>query len=240
MDMGCDVEPSKSETVFSLRVVEKSYEDSRFQSSFKWLGYKLTIKNSGLLWFEEPSVVSKLNSVEFYARCVFQYIDSMAIRWKIWKTYFAPFVEFFLPSVFQQGFGKRTRVHVLQHRIMSWACNLPEIASIKRLEEATDEPSVDFKAKRAAERLLHGTGNLVESNIKRTSSRNTASASDTVGFLNATERKDLVFRMNLFCQETLTEHVHGKFEIKKVKNFVREENTRIRIRAANGWSLEAP
>lgn len=146
IDMGCDVEPSKSETVFSFRVVDKKYEDSRFQASFKWLGYNLSVKNSGLLWFEDKPVEKKLNSLEFYARSIFQYSNSIAFRWKIWKCYFAPFVEFFLPVVFQKGILTRTRIHTFQHRLTSLACDLPVCASESRVQKATGEPSVEFKA----------------------------------------------------------------------------------------------
>lgn len=44
IDMGCDVEPSKSETIFSTQVLEHATVDSRFKTTFKWLGYWLELK----------------------------------------------------------------------------------------------------------------------------------------------------------------------------------------------------
>lgn len=180
----------------------------------------------------------KLNSQEFFARKIFQYSDSLAFRWKIWKTYFSPFVELFLPAVFQKSFAARTRVHVFQHKLMCWALNLNICASSDRLLEATGEPSVEFKARRAALRLLNATNNKYNFTIKRSTGRHTSGPQRHLGimpYISPTDRKDLVFRMNLFIQEDWTEHKHLKFKTDRVKKFVTKENKRIRYRALNNW-----
>lgn len=181
IDMGCDVEPSKSETIFSTQVLEHSTVDYRFKTMFKWLGYWLELKKNGLLWLDEDEVDKKLNSQEYFARVIFQYTESTAFRWKIWKTYFSPFVELFLPAVFQKSFGVRTRVHTFQHRIMCWALGLCEVASVSRLQIATGEPFVEFKARRAATRLLNCMNAKYDFQIKRTTGRNRPGCSDTEG-----------------------------------------------------------
>lgn len=242
--MGCDVEPSKSETIFSTQIIEQPDVDSRFKTMFKWLGYWLELKKNGILWLNEEEVDKKLNSQEYFARLIFQYSESTAYRWKIWKTYFSPFVELYLPAVFQKNFGARTRVHTFQHRITCWALGLCESASVERLQCATGEPSVEFKARRAAHRLLNCTGNRFDFNIKRTSTRATAPADRPLRVtphtcaptFTAAERKDLTFRMNLFIQEDWQEHKHHKFNIAEVKKFAQRENKKIKARAARGWA----
>lgn len=226
--------------MFSTQVLEHPTVDSRFKTSFKWLGYYLELKKSGILWLDEEEVDTKLNSQEFFARKIFQYSDSLAFRWKIWKTYFSPFVELFLPAVFQKSFASRTRVHVFQHKLMCWALNLNTCASSKRLLEATGEPSVEFKAQRAASRLLNATNNRYGFTIKRSTGRHKSTPQKhlpqgVMPYISPTDRKDLVFRMNLFVQEDWVEHNHLKFNTDRVKKFVSKENKRIRYRALNNW-----
>lgn len=239
IDMGCDVEPSKSETIFSSKILENQNPDSRFKMSFKWLGYTLELKPNGILWFTEDAIDNKLSSQEHFARTLFQYSDCTAFRWKIWKTYFAPFVELYLPAVMQKSFGARSRVHTFQHRITCWALGLCEYASTDKLQIATGEPSVEFKARRAANRLLSTMGSKFDFAICRTANRHTLPSAQAIGLaprsFNSTERKDLSFRMNLFVQSHWEKHKHVKFNVAKAKNFAKKENKRIQKRAALGW-----
>ena len=148
-EMGCGVNPAKSESLTSESLV---FIASGFKSKFKWLGYHLELTKDGLLWFTESEVEKKLNSTEHLIRTVLNTTRDLIMRFRVYQVYASCFVNLYLALTIQNR-RKDSIVHRFQHRMLRIACNAPYKISAEYLRNITGEKSVDRKAANCAIRL---------------------------------------------------------------------------------------
>lgn len=159
-EMGCGVNPDKSENVVPGKYVEfagmkKKDGTEQTKECFKWLGYYLRMMEDNRLEFDEEKVKEKFKSMERLREQIYQYTSDINIRWRVYKTFLAPFVELYLPIAIQKGHWLTSIVHVFQHKSICRALKLPSQGiSIEETEKLVGEKSVTEKANRLAKRLL--------------------------------------------------------------------------------------
>ena len=160
---GCGCNPDKSENIVQPKYLKCSEsEEFETKSTIKWLGYKLKLLDNGQLVFDVEYAKSKFITATNLLKSVFQYTKNMRIRVKVYKTYMAPFTEWFIPLVLQEKAHKEdTIVHKFQNECLKMTLDLPFTASTQRTEEILNERSIKLKAARAAKRI-----NLICETIK--------------------------------------------------------------------------
>ena len=257
--LGCGVNPAKSENIVPDRWHEvlKSVDPSFVsKSGFKWLGYHIYLTEDGQLKFDIKTIIAKFKVLCDLRDNIFQYSDSLTLRLKIYKTYFAPFVEFYAPIVIQ---GKEsnlgTEVHKFQHDCLSKVTGACYTTSRKDLEEKTGEPSVLYKAIRLACRLqlggstvaaeqgaIHEANSLNEEifgapvqNVRVTRRRvETGTTEIRTGATIPTAINNYIFRINHFAKLTLpSNNKDSKLDVTRLKAWIKSNNSRIKSIIAN-------
>ena len=159
---GCRVHPTKSENVIAKKYHAglASYGNFKTQDAFIWLGYKLVLTNDDELLFDREMIVTRLLAISLLRDSVFQYTANITLKWKIFKTYIAPFIELYLPLVVQEGADKtNTIVHKFQHSCLCKVLGVSFRSSRIKVEKAISELSVKSKAIRMAKRLAQSFPN---------------------------------------------------------------------------------
>ena len=173
--IGCGVNPAKSESIVpeewhaELKKIDPNFE---VKASFKWLGYYLNITNDGQLVFDIETMITKLKTLERLRDNIFQYTENVFLKFKIYKTYFAPFIEFYAPIVVQSNLNITTELHRFQHNCICAAFNACHTISRSGLEKAVGEPSVLFKAIRFAKRIQFCCGTEDAENLAKRQEQN--------------------------------------------------------------------
>ena len=153
--LGCGVNPAKSENIIPVRFHEafkKYLPNFEIKQTYKWLGYHLTLTNTAELKFDRKTVLEKFKKIRKLRDSVYQYTTNKRLRLKIYRTYFAPFVELYLPIVVQSA-DKNSEVHRFQHDCLCRAIEVCFTASRKSVEAKLKMLSVDDKAVRMAKRI---------------------------------------------------------------------------------------
>lgn len=128
--------------------VEEQYKDSYLgKDTFKWLGFFLTITEDHQLVFNEIKAQKFLDQVARTRSEIFQYTNSIAIKWKFYKVFISPFIQLYLPIVLQATLGQDTMVHDLQYHSMVQALGLPHTVSRNLIETQMGEKSMLEKTK---------------------------------------------------------------------------------------------
>ena len=81
-------------------------------------------------------------------RSVFQYIKSEFVRWRIYKVYVAPIIEWYLPTIAlkpKHDLAKLNVVESFQHQMLCMVSGACTKSSSKRLAEVMAEAPVSFK-----------------------------------------------------------------------------------------------
>ena len=266
--IGCGVNPAKSESIVpevwhaELKNIDPNFE---VKASFKWLGYYLNITNDGQLVFDIETMITKLKTLERLRDNIFQYTENVTLKFKIYKTYFAPFVEFYAPIVVQSNLNITTELHRFQHNCICAAYNAGHTISRTNLEKAVGEPSVLFKAIRFAKRIQFCCGTDDAENFAKRQEQDlqgNEQLSPRVRTLRAIRgvsrnveirtgsgipraKKNFIFSINKFVKlesPEINDNKASKLPKDKISNWVRKENNKIqkiiaRRAAANGVTL---
>ena len=242
--VGCGVNPTKSENVIPvdwhgpLKVLDPSFET---KSSFKWLGYYLNLTEKGELVFDIDTMITKLKTLERLRDSIFQYTESVTLKLKIYKTYFAPFVEFYLPIVIQSKVGSTTDVHKFQHNCICRSTGAGHTISRKALEEKVGEPSVMYKVIRLALRIRFCCGTDDAERKARQDELIIRAAQPTARVLRSgtvnynaevtdpiLAKKNFIFKINAYASiELPSDNKAEKFHAFKLKKWVSKENKKI-------------
>ena len=154
---GCKVHPTKSENVMpkKLHVECAELEGFKLQDSFVWLGYKLILTDEGEIVFDRDRIITKLVSISLLRDSVFQYTANITLKWKIFKTYIAPFIELYLPLAIQENVKQnQTILHKFQHDCLCKVLGVSFRSCRVKVEEAMGELSVKSKAIRLSKRMV--------------------------------------------------------------------------------------
>ena len=243
--LGCGVNPDKSENVVPLLwhdAFKRVDEDFEVKCTYKWLGYFLTLTNNGQLKFDIDSMAQKFLILCRLRDDIFQYTTDVSLKLKIYKIYFAPFIELYAPLVIQGGLDRIGEVHRFQHDCLCKVLCVPFTVSRNGLEEACGEPSVNFKATRFAKRiqLCCGTQAAEEEATSHSTFQETtrvlrnvtkkAKATATV----PAAKTNHIYLINEFAKvEGLSDNKEKKLGYKDMKAWICAERSRVqrRVRA---------
>ena len=100
-DVGCGINELKSEVI-----VPDEYTDSELKSKsgFTWLGYSLHLSSTSHLRFSPDKATAKFIATKLTINDIFQHINSTFARWKIYKVFVAPVLEWFMLTMFDKPF----------------------------------------------------------------------------------------------------------------------------------------
>lgn len=145
VQLGCGVNPLKSENIVPSKFSQ--YIDLNFENldveddgcfkgkdTFKWLGYFLTLDDHSQLKFNQRKIEDHLKYLTTCRNQIFLYTDSISVKWRIYKVFFCPFIELYLPVVIQSKIFNNTALHKFQHSSICAALGLPITASRRNLE----------------------------------------------------------------------------------------------------------
>ena len=110
--LGCGVNPDKSENIVPLfwhDAFKRVDDEFEVKCTYKWLGYFLTLTNNGQLKFDIESMNQKFLILCRLRDDIFQYTADVPLKLKIYKIYFAPFIELYAPLVIQGALTKLGR-----------------------------------------------------------------------------------------------------------------------------------
>ena len=104
-DVGCGINELKSEVI-----VPEEYQDSDLKSKthFTWLGYSLYLTNSAHLRFSPEKATAKFISTKITINDIYQHINNTFARWKIYKVFVAPVLEWFNLTMFDKPFSEQS------------------------------------------------------------------------------------------------------------------------------------
>lgn len=177
--IGCSIQPTKSEIIVTqvdARMINRFYPTFEVKSDFKWLGFRLKMQESELI-FCEKGVVKRLNSALNMCRHIFQISSGIFLRWKTFKTYVTPFLEPFLPFQIQQGIDKASELTKAQHKCLSQIVGLTPRNNSRRLREVLAELSIKGKAIRLSKRFeseTSGIGDMMNRVLELEANKETA------------------------------------------------------------------
>ena len=245
--LGCGVNEKKSENIVP-KFLHEAFEDfndgledeDKFavKSSFKWLGQWLILHDDGTMSFDLDKIRGRLIEISNKRDLLFQYTADIKLKFRIYKIYFAPFVEFYLPAVLQAGESSNTLVHRFQHDCLCKASGACYTVSRSGLEKVLNEPPVTAKAIRTALRLrkvsqtakaqekfekdFASTSGKSSRTISLRSGSRSLSNLDTV----PTFRKNLVMRINHFADLENEEQLFAKRKVchNEVRKWVKQAN----------------
>ena len=95
------------------------------------------------------------------AKSVFQYVTSMFVRWRIFRVYISPIIEWYLPVIAHKPRHALARNNILesfQHQMLALVTGASTKVSTLGLEQVCEEPPIAFKLKRLCSRLRQYVG----------------------------------------------------------------------------------
>ena len=155
--LGCKIHPTKSENVIPKKFHSNLVEFSGFkmQRSFKWLGYKLNLTDEGEIEFDRDAIATRLVAVSLLRDSVFQYTADITLKWQIFKTYLAPYIELYLPLEIQESNKPaNSDVYKFQHDCICKVLGVSFRSSRIKTEKVINELPVRAKAIRMAKRMM--------------------------------------------------------------------------------------
>ena len=245
--VGCGVNMKKSETLVSnkwILVAERWVNaKEKFKQEVTWLGYSLTIDDNHHLIFTDTKMVKRFQRTTLLMYDVFQYIESIHVRWKIYRVYICPVIEWYLPAIMteramkQDTFKPSTQIEIFQQKCLSEVLRVPHTVGRYDLNRIMGEKSVKQKVGLAATRLssfckrnlnsLKWKNGIIPDGTATRSGRNVQARWDGV------EEGDLGDWMHMLAEQCRNEENYGsedkleKFDEMKAKIWAKEQNTRI-------------
>ena len=151
--LGCGINRKKSEVLLPS---EWSNAEISSNDEFVWLGYSLQLTASCKLIFTESKMRARFIRTTTMVRSIFQYIRSIFVRWRVYKVYVAPIIEWYLPCIFHKpmhDLSSSNAVRSFQHQMLCLVTGACCTTSTVKLAELLNEPPVRFKMGRLANRL---------------------------------------------------------------------------------------
>ena len=172
--VGCGINPDKSELIVPARYCDPN--DPELKTEFVWLGYSLKVSDDRRVVFTDTKLIARINKTVSMACSVFQYLRSVFVRWRVYKVYIAPIIEWYLPTMAHKprnAGSKSNLLEVFQHKLLAMVSGACRSCNRSGLEEVMREMPVKYKiakmaarmaryAKRDVAELLVGRGDQVE------------------------------------------------------------------------------
>ena len=156
---GCSVIQKKSEILIDDKTLGKvgmdSWTTKNAKTEMVWLGHSLKISD-GFLILTESRMRQRFQDVKNKLSNAFQYIKCEGVRMKVWKTYIAPIIEWFTPTLFLKPYhslASSNEIEIFQQLTLSWAMKVSRNAPRDQMDQYAAERSVKYQVKAAAAKL---------------------------------------------------------------------------------------
>ena len=158
---GCGINATKSEVILPKNAAN---DDIASKIEFVWLGYSLKLTADCRLMFTETKLLARTKKSLMMASSIFQYVKSIFIRWRIFKVYIAPIIEWYLPTIAHKPRLPNSSANTLesfQHQMLTLVSGACSRSSRSALEEVMAEMPVKLKLQKFGARLArHASRNL--------------------------------------------------------------------------------
>ena len=161
--VGCGINRAKSEILVSNKwiLVQQRWTDAHetFQEEVTWLGYSMKIDDDHLLVFTDTKMKSRFQKVRLMMYDIFQYINAIHVRWRIYRVYISPIIEWYLPTIITEPgmktdiFKPSTLIEQFQQQCLAEVVGVAPTVSRQELNEIMCERSVKEKVQIVASRL---------------------------------------------------------------------------------------
>ena len=237
-DLGCGINELKSEVI-----VPDEYQDPELKSksSFVWLGYSLYLTSTAHLRFSPERATAKFISTKITINDIFQHINNTFARWKIYKIFVAPVLEWFNLTMYDKPYritSPSNPAETFQQDVLCQSIKICRNVNRRKLEDFLHEKPVKIKMQIMAFNLCDYLQRDIKTicNKNRPETLNTRSGQNLEGnrWPNA-DPKDLGDRLLIYKQfhkETPPEvfdfyKIKFKFNAEKVKEFTDKVNRAI-------------
>ena len=166
-DVGCGINELKSEVI-----VPEEYQDAELKSKsvFTWLGYSLYITSSGHFRFSPEKATAKFISTKQTINDIYQHINNTFARWKVYKVFVAPVLEWYNLTMFDKPFKNQSAsnpAETFQQDVLCQSVKICRNVNRKKLEDFLHEKPVKTKMKIMATNLCY----YLQRDIKSISSK---------------------------------------------------------------------
>ena len=148
---GCGINRAKSEIVLAAK-----WRATDSKNEFVWLGYSLELTNDLHLKFTDSRMTSRFRKALVMARAVFQYVHSIYVRWRIYRVYIAPIIEWFLATSVNKPIhdrAQRAKIESFQFQMLCLVTGASQRCSAAGLEHVCAEKPVRLKLRKFAQGL---------------------------------------------------------------------------------------
>jgi len=162
-DVGCGINLAKSEVILppSWQV-----EGIKSKSCYTWLGYSLKLSDSMHLCFTDDRANERFMGARRTINDIYQHVCSIFARWKIYKVFVAPIVDWFNLAMFHKpmkDFSASNDCAVFQQDILCEAVNVTRTVKRDSLEELLLEKPVFLKMQILANNLSRHLNRTIDS-----------------------------------------------------------------------------
>ena len=148
--IGSKINPLKTEIVMTNKFAAH-VKLAKIQ--FKWLGYSFEINVSNAIHITDKQINAKSTTFNIMFTDLLSYVDSLAMRIKMYKVWAAPVIEFFLLQEAMNNTVK-SKLEPLQHQCLTKVCSLSfRGVSMTNTNQAFGELSIELKLFRFAKSL---------------------------------------------------------------------------------------
>ena len=132
---GCSINLAKSEVVLCPELCDLVAEA---KDEFVWLGYSLKLHNDGRLEFSDKRMKERFKYAVSLAKSIFQYVRSIFIRWRIFKVYISPIIDWFIPVIAlkpRHELAAANEVEQFQHNMLCLVTGASTFVSARKLAD---------------------------------------------------------------------------------------------------------
>ena len=152
-DLGCGINYKKSEVILPEEYADKELAS---ESEYVWLGYSIKLKLNLYLEFSDTQIKKRFESSRKRLREMFQYTTDIRVRFRIWRIFIAPLIEWFMICMLTEPRQVNSGTNMLekfQRDVLCMVTNACVNVNRLELEDVCGEKHVSEKLKIMAERL---------------------------------------------------------------------------------------
>ena len=204
-----------------------------------WLGFSFGISKDLYVNFTETKIKARFIQTKKLLTDMFQYIDCVWIRWKIYKVYACPVMEWFLPTYITKKGMRVTElapsnvIEKFQQECLALVLRVPKTVPRNELNKICAEKSTVEKCAVTANRLVNFCPRDVQllkwkDGIIPTTRTTRTQTNLRPGWLGA-DKKDIGDRIHVLAEEfrNLEIPVTPEFDVAKALVWAREQCKRI-------------
>ena len=152
-ELGCRIATTKSEVVLP---VDWQIAELKSKIEYVWLGYSLKILANMYISITATRMNQRFEATRKITKDMYQYMESIYARWKIYKIFVNPVIEWFLPVMLtarMDSLAVKNKIEVFQMDALCDALKVPRTVNRVKLERLVREKPVRIKMMIMATRL---------------------------------------------------------------------------------------